>query len=100
MEPVVYLFLAFCAVVIIIGFSRWVFRIDEIVAILRRIESNTASQLPKYLKPDMCESCGKLSQPHDLYTLDSGQRICARCLAEVKPPKTEKKNLNISRYFV
>ena len=72
-------------VAITVGIIRWVFRVDEIVSLLKNIHfavQNQNSEVVCVTKSGRCDCCEKLDD--SLTQIDSGQELCPECLKAVK----------------
>jgi len=74
------------AIILFVLIIRWLFRIDEIVAILkdilytiRRQNSDTSLQL--------CEGCNRNFDKSQLKIIASGQMLCPECINNLKKKK-------------
>ena len=80
------LFLFFATIVIIVALIRWLFRIDEIVKLLKNIHSAIQQQVTTACttEPEKCAGCEKLFEKNQLKEIDSGQRLCLECIRSLK----------------
>jgi hypothetical protein len=73
------------AILILLAFIRWFFRINEIADYLKRIADRLAPDIPDLtevktaLKQGRCDYCHKYFPPDKLTKTDSGNMTCPTC---------------------
>lgn len=83
--------IAFIFILIIL--IRWLFRINEIVALLKDIRNAICPQnlIPKdNTQHQLCEGCGRDFQKICLKKIASGQMLCPECISNLKKGRSEK----------
>ena len=93
-EPVAILFVlllgiggAIAVIVIQVVIIRWLFRINEIVALLKDIRNALCPQniiSKDNTQHQLCEGCGRDFQKICLKKIASGQMLCPECISNLK----------------
>jgi hypothetical protein len=75
------------SVILLASFIRWIFRIDEIVALLKDIRNALCPQnlISADIPPlQLCEGCSRNFQKEKLKKIASGQMLCPECISNLK----------------
>jgi len=75
------LFAIIVAIAITVMVTRWIFRVDDIVDLLRTVAANTAPPV----RQAICEACEKPCPSDQLHKLNSGQLVCPDCRRQIDP---------------
>lgn len=85
-----YILGSIASIILIVAIIRWLFRINEIVALLKDIRNAICPQnliTKDNIQHQLCEGCGRNFQKICLKKIASGQLLCPECVKNLKNRK-------------